>query len=732
MPRRAHRSSTLDRVWLAALLAIAPGPVLAGAPRDFATYRPAIAATRIDTHDAPTIDGDLSDAVWNRAAKIDEFYQIDPREGAPPTERTTVRVLYDENNLYFGIMCYDDKPDAMTARVKARDGEISYDDLVRVYLDPFLTRRNGYLFEVNPLGARRDSLLQNNTDRLSAWNALWTARTAITKEGWSVEMAIPFRSLSYDRGRSEWGFDFLRVVRRKNEKIRWSSIDKAVDTIDISREGTLEGIRNTKEGLGLDVQAYAVARAVENWNGDPGSGVSFRPSGNAYYKITPALTGTLTYSPDFSDAPLDQRQVNITRFSLFYPERRDFFLQDAPSFQFGGINISNDAPDAGPFFSRNIGVVNNDPVDILAGGKVSGEYGGVDIGAETVRTDAGGGSGPQELSVLRLSDEVDADSKLGMILTNGDPTGATRNTVAGTDFQYHNSSVFGGNSLEADAFYERSFSSGVGQDDAFGIAVDYPNEPWDAFFRVKDVGANFAPALGFVDRTGIREYSGHLYRRDRYADSVLQWNGEGAYFDVVTGLGNELQTRVLTLNFDFEDTDGDYLRTETWNDLEVTPSFTLPHNIVVPAGQYDWEVWHGHIETASQRFVSGAFDVQCCGFYGGTMLQTDTTLELFPNETVTFDAHHTMQVIHIPTGHVTIHVGSFDLGFNFTPDMQILTQVEYDNISRDLELSTRYRWEFEPGTELLVVFGNDATFNGPVFHSHTSIFSIRLGHLFRL
>src|SRR6266513_1732732 len=208
------------------------------AAHDFRTYQPSATAARISSAEAPNIDADLSDPVWKKGTVIDEFYQLEPNEGKPSSERTIVRVLYDENNLYFGITCYDDEPKRITGRIKARDGDIDNDDMVRIYLDPNMTRRNGYIFEVNPLGARRDGLLQNNQDYLPEWNALWSAKARMTPEGWIVEVAIPFRSLSYQPGKTDWGFDFLRLVRRKNEKIRWSSINKAIETVDISRSGT--------------------------------------------------------------------------------------------------------------------------------------------------------------------------------------------------------------------------------------------------------------------------------------------------------------------------------------------------------------------------------------------------------------------------------------------------------------------------------------------------------------
>jgi Carbohydrate family 9 binding domain-like/Domain of unknown function (DUF5916) len=700
------------------------------APRDFATYRPVAHATRIKPSEAPVIDGDLSDPVWNKAQPIDAFYQLEPDEGAPGSERTVVRVLYDENNLYISFMAYDDGP--ITARIKQHDGTIDSDDIIRIYLDPDLTRRNGYVFEVNPLGARREGLIQNNTDFLYQWNTIWTAKARILPNGWSVEVAIPFRSISYGK-RSDWGFDLYRLVRRKNERIRWSSINKVIPSTDITHEGKLTGIEGVREGVGLDVQAFSLTRYRKVWDA-PGkdTGVSFRPSGNIYYKITPSLTGTLTYNTDFSDAPLDQRKVNISRFDLFYPERRDFFLQDASSFEFGGLNLSpNTDPNGAPFFSRNIGIVHDEPVNLLGGAKVSGDYGGFGIGALSVLTAGGAGVGEQMLSAARVTMPVLSESKLGLIVTNGDPTGLSRNTLAGGDFQFHQSNLFGNKIAQGDFYFERSFSSTVGQDDSFGMNLNFPNEPWNSYFRFKQVGTNFAPALGFVSRPGIRDYQGQIVHRERFSDSFIRWWDVGTWHDVTTGLDNTIQSHYVDGWTDAYTEAGDFFLLEMWNDYENTPTFTLPRGVVVPAGRYSMTVAHFRTETAPGRFLSGVFDVQCCGFYGGRILQTDTTLNVNPNQTLQISARHTMQQISMHSGDVSIHVESVDMSVNFTPDMELRGQMEYDNISKDMQLSMRYRWEFEPGSELLVVAGDDATLSGLYYRSHVSDFSVRLGKTFR-
>jgi len=720
----AARLATFAAFWACAVCASAEPA------RDFTHYQPIAAATHIAAREAPAIDGDVSDPIWTKAKAIDAFYQLEPHEGAPADERTSVRVLYDENNLYFAIVADDPAP--VTARVKQRDGNIDGGDIFRIYLDPDMSRRNGYIFEVNPLGARREGLLQNNSDVIYQWNTLWGAKSRITKDGWTAEVVIPFRSLSYGK-RHDWGFELFRLVRQKNERIRWAAVNNNLPSPDISHAGTLTGIEGIDGGLGIDVQAFALARYHKNWDA-PGAdtGFSLRPSANLFYKVTPSLTAALTTNTDFSDAPLDTRRVNIGRFSLFYPERRDFFLQDASAFEFGGAGLStNNDPNAAPFFSRRIGIVNDTPVNILGGAKLSGDYEGYGIGALSVVTAGGAGVGEQVLSVARVTAPVLEESKLGFIVTNGDPTGASQNTVAGTDFQYRK--TFGDKIFKADAYFEHSSSSVSGEGDSFGGQLDLPNEPWAAYFRFKQVAENFDPALGFVSRPGIREYQTRVAYRGRLSGSFLRWWETGLWADAVTGLDNTVQSNVPLnpwLSFFFES--GDSMWMEMWEDHEWVPQFDLPHAITVPAGRYVFDTYHWHGDSAPSRLISTNLDVQYGKYYGGTLFQTDVTVNVNPNETLSFGARHVMQQIHMPKGNVSIHIESLDSSVNLTPDMYVRAQAQYDNISKAFALSVRYRWEYQPGSELLVVAGDDATLSGHYYQSHASQLSVRLGRTFRL
>ena len=708
--------------------------------RDFSSYVPTGRATRIEPSEAPTIDGDLSDPAWAKAQIIDEFYQVDPDEGAPASQRTVARFIYDENTLYVGIYAYDTEPDKIVATVRARDGRLDTDDGVRIFLDPQLTRRNAYYFEMNALGSRVDALLQNNNAYIQTWNTIWSGGAKRQVDGYSVEMAIPFRDLSFDPAKPDWGLEIQRRVRRTGERIRWSSISAASYYADVSREGVLTGIVGASQGLGLDVQTYAKFGFKREWPGRNRDTPKFSMSGNAYYKVTPALTGTLTVNPDFSDAPLDIRQVNTTRFVLFQPETRDFFLQDAATFEFGGrsfLRADDISRDNGrPFFSRNIGLSQGRAVDITTGGKMSGQFGDLGIGALTVLTDGTGLTAERQvLSVARITKPIFSESKLGVIFTNGDPTGRSKNSVAGADFQYFNSNFVPGQVLSADVFYERSFSNTVGDDDTFGLVLNLPNEPWRVDAHFKQVGANYFPALGFVNRTGIRAYDGNITHRARnvgrwrFVDFLTTWN-------MVTGLDNHLESRENLFEVAVATRFTDEFHFRVVNSFEDVPDiFDIANTVPVPIGRYSWTNLGLYVATSDARPYGARLDVTCCSFYNGDYLRVDLQLDFRPNALFQIIPKYTYTYVSLPTGEVTIHLASTDFVVNFTPDMQLFTQIQYDNISANFTGSVRYRWEYEPGNELFASIGQSALIPGLLprytFIPQISQAVLRLGHTFR-
>jgi Carbohydrate family 9 binding domain-like len=735
-----HLPVALGRTFIALALTGTGGIAFAGqvtSPPPFA--RPSIRAVRIDTAEAPVIDGDLSDEAWAKAAVIDDFRQRSPNPYEPATERTVVRILYDRNNLYFSFYNYDRAPDQIVARNMQRDGQTFTSDSVMLYLDPGRTRRNAYNFEMSAAGGRADQLELNNTEELTEWDTIFDARARMVADGWVAEFAIPFKSLSYDATQTTWGFDVARRIYHKNERVHWSGVNPALTFTDVSQTGDLVGIENVSQGIGLDVQVHGAPRVKHDWQVDSGdAGASFTAGGNAFYKVTPALTNTLTVNPDFSDAPLDIRQVNTTRFSLFTPETRDFFLQDVAAFEFGGRSFGRNTGDRAsnngrPFFSRNIGLVQGQQVSLPVGDKLSGQFAGFDVGAFSVLTDrTPTDRGGQVLSVARATHPILAESKFGFVFTNGDPTGLTDNTVAGADFQYRNSNLFGNKVLQADTSFMRSFSSAAGRDDSAAVSLNFPNEPWSGDFVFKQVGEDFTPALGFVNRAAIRQYVATVAHLTRYRNTYLNTLEFGTNLEFVTDLHDVLESRAADVLVRARSRSGDQLTLRVVDSFEQVPvPFFLPRAVPVPARRYDWTSINVGVRTFNGRLLTLQADVTCCRFYDGDALVTRTNLIFRPSTHFEMGVGHEANAIDLPTGTVDIHLATTDAVVNFTPVMQIALQAQYDNISENFAFSGRYRWEYRPGNELFVGMGQSALMSSRRFVGQVTQATIRLGHTFR-
>lgn len=702
--------------------------------RDFTTYQPTVRPVRIDTSEAPVIDGKLDEAVWSKAAVVSEFYQVEPQVG-PPSVKTTVYFAYDENNLYVGIHAYDDKPDEILASVLRRDGEIWRDDMFRFYIDPFNTGTSGFGFDINALGARTERLIRYGQQPVDAWNIIWDADSVRTEDGWTAEMALPFRSLSFDPKSKGWGLMMTREHAHANEEIRWAGIDQSVNKFGFTRPGYIEGIDDINRGNGFDVQLQAGIVGKRRWEQPRDGDISIEPSANISYKFTPSLTGLFTANTDFSDTPLDDRQINTGRFSLFFPETRDFFLQDAALFEFAGQAFAK-APNGQPFFSRRIGIVNGQSVKVDAGLKLSGEFKGVELGILSAQTGSTGSISSQNLSVARATVDVLDQSRVGFIATNGDPTGLSDNTLVGTDFSYRTPSLFGGGRMQADMFYQRTFSSTLEDDDSFGARFDYPNDKWAWTVEARQIGEDFAPALGFVNRPGTRTFTAGWHRRFRQSEGLLRWWQYGTEHEYITDLdGNaETKTNALVLNSNTVWTD-DLTLTFSQNKEHINQPFTLPGGLVIPVGVYDNNGVKFRLQSSYVRPWGTITEIEFKDFYDGDSKRYDIQLNYRPGPHIELKTRYKREDISVPAGDVSVQVGSLETVFNASTDLSVSTQTQYDNITNSLSFFGRVNWEIRPQTEVFFSLGHGAIIEGDDFrrnfHSVQTSAVLRFGNTFR-
>jgi hypothetical protein len=413
-----------------------------------------ISAARLADGESIALDGRLDEAVWSRAMPAGEFIQIDPDNGQPATEKTEVRIAFDNDSLYMGVTCYDSEPDRWLGFQRRRDETLGADDRFMWTIDTFLDARSGYFFEMNPSGLMADSAFGVNGDNRQ-WDGIWKARVLRSEIGWTIEIEIPFRTVNFNPDNDTWGFNFQRTVRRKNEDSIWMGWARNQGLRRMTNAGHVTGIRDVSQGHGLDVKPYGVftseaspGRGQSSLDSEGTAGVDF------FYNPTPLLRANFTINTDFAQTEVDQRQVNLTRFSLFFPEKRDFFLDGVNFFDFG-------SPTAGdvrvnPFFSRRIGLsASGTPQKIDYGAKITGQMGGQDVGLLHVRTGEDDDLIGEEFTVARVKRRMLAQSYVGGLYTRRDPrsSGADTRHTSGFDFRFATSTFLGSENLEAAGWF---------------------------------------------------------------------------------------------------------------------------------------------------------------------------------------------------------------------------------------------------------------------------------------
>ncbi len=649
----------------------------------------------------PTIDGKLDDDVWLNAAVIDDFHQTDPGDGVPPTEDTIVRVLYDDDYLYIAADLRDSDPEKIQATQMIQGRTFFSDDRFWVTLDSFNSRRNDYMFQVNANGVRREVLRENNSRFIEEWVAIWHAQSALNEHGWATEIAIPFKSISFDSNGDTWGVNFGRGIVRKQEFNMWSSYERQDWP---AYAGEMSGIDGIEQGYGLDITpSVNLIRRRDFTTGDAASTVE--PSLDVLYKITPSLNATFTLNTDFSTAEVDDQQIALDRFSLFFPEKRNFFLQDAGIFEFGNIDTNGR-----PFFSRRIGLSSEGAaVGIDAGGKLTGRLGNFNIGALAIRQESHADVEAKDLFVARGSVNVLDESALGMIVTHGDPTSNDSNSVIGTDFLYRNSDGPFGQIMEGKLWLQKSASTGLeGADQAFGASIGLPNDRISANLSALEIQKNFRPALGFVNRTGIRQFDGSFRYRTRPEKGRWRTINHRIDATLVTDMDSDLLSQIIRIRpVTFYSHRDDFLMVEWQQQKErVLEDFELFDRLNVPAGDYEFDRYRAEIATGRQRPVRVVVSVQDGGFFGGDRLEKFLEFQWRQSAHLYIAASFTENDVDLPSGSFTSHLASLRTDIAFDSRWSWINLLQYDNTAEVVGLNSRLRYMPEAGRELLLVLNH--------------------------
>ena len=660
---------------LLALLGLLPPAALRGqSTQGAATARPTLAVGVLDG--SVRVDGVLDEAAWASAPALPGLTMTEPDEGASPVAATVVRVLADAHALVIGILARDPDPSGIVSTSKARDPQMDKEDYVKVVLDPFLDGRTGYIFAVNPGGARYDGLVdrsaRNGED--SQWDAVWEARTSRDGQGWSAEIRIPLQSLTFDASLDRWGFNVERRIARLQEVSRWASPFRDAKLTQTSRAGFLTGLPRFSTGMGLTVRPALVPSAEKvgedgSWDGEA------QPSLDVFQRLGSTVTAMATVNTDFAETEVDTRRTNLTRFPLFFPEKRTFFLEGSDLFSFGIGLTQFRSSDLVPFFSRRIGLYQGEAVPLNAGGKVTGKVGNTSVAALVTRTGAVEGSvGAATLGAFRVRQNVLEESTAGVIATFGDPTGSGGSYLLGGDFTYHTSRFRGSKTMEAGLWGLVTGKEGLtGDRTAFGASVAYPNDVWDVSLTYTRMGDGFDPAMGFVPRRGFHKLSAQIENRTYprslpWLRTMFHEFRPNAYWGLDGGWESY---RIFTAPVNWQFESGDRLELNANPEGEnLDEPFEIADGVVIDPGPYHYIRYRLEAELAAKRPVSGQLTWWLGSFYDGSLDQYEGTLRIKPSELVFFELSGTRNVGSLAAGDFEQNVVGVRAVLNWSSDLQ--------------------------------------------------------------
>ncbi len=726
------------------LLALIDGPPPPVAPavmnRD-AAGRTTVRAIKLTT--GIRIDGTLDEAVYQEVPAISDFIQQVPVEGATASEKTEAWIMFDDTNVYVSARVWDSAPESeWVANEMRRDtSQLRQNDTFTAFFDTFYDRRNGFNFYTNPLGARADQQFTNEGNPNGDWNPVWDVRTGRFDGGWTVEMEIPFKTLRYRSGSPQmWGVQLRRAIRRKNEWVYLTRLpisagggSGSAGIFMVSAAGTLVGIEPPPASRNIEVKPYAIGGITRDAAGDPG-GDHVRDGEyglDVKYGITQNLTADLTYNTDFAQVEVDEQQVNLTRFNLFFPEKREFFLEGRGVFDFarGGVGGGFGGPGGGGgffgggnaptlFYSRSIGLQRKDgtlhEVPILGGGRVTGKIGQFNVGALSISTDDekvfGPGAGSTNFTVARVKRDILRRSAIGGIFTNRSMSlsgeGASRTYGADATFAFYDNVQMLGyyartetpDLVGEDTSYQARFGYGA---DRYGMQVDH--------LLVED---NFTPEVGFLRRDNFRRtyVEGRFSPRPRSIESIRQFRLTGSVDYILSADTGWLETRLNRLQFQTEMESSDQFGV-TLNDnyeLLLMPFTPRGADFSIPVGGYGFKDVELSYSLGQQRRVNGSVSLQRGGYFHGeitTLGFRQGRIAVLPQMSI--EPSISLNWIDTPLGKYRTDLAVTRINYAFNPRMFFSGLVQYNSADNSVSSNLRFRWEYSPGSELFVVFTED-------------------------
>lgn len=656
--------------------------------------------------EAPVIDGKLDEEAWGRAPVIDGLTAVQPVPGEPLSERTELRILFDDKSLYLGLRCYDGNPAGISGRGRERDGTVLSGDYVSIFFDTFGDRRNGYAFAVSPDEGRWDALVSNHFTANTDWDGIWNVRCTTNAKGWIAEIAIPFKTLSYDYKLDTWGFNFSRNIARKGELGIWNAARPESRVYYAGNAGLLAGLKDLPRNLGFEVSPYVLGRYDNNERGS--NSLTGDVGLDVRWRIGTGLNATLSLNTDFAETEVDQRKINFGRFPLFFPEKRKFFLEDSGIYRFADLNQGLVIP----YYTRRIGLSSSgEPVPIIGAGKISGRAGVYELGATAAVIDENAGVDPKALFAGRLTRPLFGDSTAGIIATAGDPRSNGDNYVAGVDFRFQTIKWQDQQTLIANLFYLTSQTDPVDSKSfsghAFGMGLSYPGDTISASFKAAEISGGFDPALGFIRRGDVRTASSFVSYLLR-PEEPTWWQSYSVSLSnsIYTDLDNHLESfsnALYPLNLRFPSNDE---LSFGILDLMDQPDydFYMPNDVLVPAGRYDMTNYDFSFTFSDKRPISGSIGTTWGDYYGGDYYSLYSSIWWLPVPLLACGVDYSYSNFNMPDGDISSHVVSLWLTLRFTPRMRWANLIQYDTISESVGLNSRFSWEYRDGRRFDLVF----------------------------
>jgi hypothetical protein len=741
-----------------------PAPPVAPAVinRD-AEGRATVRATRLT--EAVTLDGQLDESVYETVPAISDFIQQAPDEGAPATEKTEAWILFDEENLYVGARIWDSAPPSeWIANEMRRDSyQLFQNETFWVGLDTFYDRRNGVVFFVNPLGGFTDFAFTNEGNPNLDWNPVWDVRTGRFEGGWTVEMEIPFRSLRYRSGTDQiWGLQLQRNVPRKNEFTYLDPIPISAGIAGIfraSEAATLVGVEVPEASRNLEIKPYAIGGLSTNLAANPPTRNAGDGNGGVdiKYGITQNLTADFTYNTDFSQVEVDEQQVNLTRFSLFFPEKREFFLEGSGIFAFARgaqlgsfytalrrIGVGGGSPmGAGNaptlFYSRQIGVQQGTVVPIVGGGRVTGKVGDFDVGFLNIHTDdvAAAGAAPTNFTVARVKRDILRRSSLGALFTNrsvsllGD--GASQAYGADATFSFYDN-------VGVIAYLAKTDTPGREEENlSYQARFDYGGDRYGFQAEHLVVEDNFIPEVGFLRRDNFRRTytTARFSPRPRSLESIRQFRFEGSFDYIEAADTGSVETRQSQAGVLTEFENGDQAGINLADNYEfLVQPFTPGQGVTLPAGGYRFQDMEATYTPGPQRRLTGTLLVRSGGYFNGTIRSVGFSRARLP-VTDRFSVEPSVSVnwIDTPVGAFRTDLVVLRANYTFTPRMFVSGLTQYNSGSNTISNNLRLRWQYSPGSELFVVYSENRETDPLMPDRYTELrnrgFIVKVNRLFR-